>query len=122
MSFRKREGYLLIDNSQGPGVSEEQLATLPRKSSTVAVPEGKRFEAGTWRCSHCHAIVILNKERKRERSSCAKCGYLCDACGFLYGRDRVCRDMNRMFDDLQEQAFLREQAGLPPGELIRRPK
>ena len=117
-SLKRREGYLIVDNSNGPGVSEEQLAKLPRKSSLVAVPEGKRLEAATHLCKHCQAIVILNKERKRERSSCAKCGYLCDACGFLYGRDRVCRDMNRRLDELQEQAFRREQAGLPPGEIL----
>ena len=30
-------------------------------------------------CSHCNTVVILNKDRKRDRGYCAKCNaYICD--------------------------------------------
>lgn len=119
MSLRSREGYLLIDNSNGPGVSEEQLAMLPRKHELEAVSEGKKFESATITCSHCHRIFLRNPARKRERAYCMKCDhYICDWCGAEAGRTRECRPMNAVLDEIQEQTFLREQAGLPPGEIL----
>jgi hypothetical protein len=119
-SPRRREGYLLIDNSSGPGVSEEQLLKLPRKYPVLAVPEGKKFETNLLTCSHCHRQMFRNPLRTRDRGSCGGIcrGYLCDWCGAEYGRTRECKSMKAMLDKMQEQSFLREQAGLPPGEII----
>ena len=118
--MRKREGYLLIDNSSGPGISLDDLAKLPRRGPLLAVPEGKKFESDTITCSHCHVQLLRNPLRKRERGSCGGAcrGYLCDWCGAEYGRTRECKHLKSILDQLQEQAFLREQAGLPPGEIL----
>jgi hypothetical protein len=117
--MRKREGYLLIDNSSGPGISEADLAKLPRKGPMLAVPEGKKFEANTLTCAHCHVQLLRNPLRTRERGSCGLChSYLCDWCGAEYGRTRECKHLKSRLDQMQEQAFLREQAGLPSGEIL----
>jgi hypothetical protein len=118
-SLRRREGYLLVDNSSGPGVSEEQLAKLPHKSTLVPVAEGKKFEAAILTCHHCHIQMIRNPERVRERAYCRKCDhYICDRCADVAWRTGECRPLKAVLDDLQEQQVLREQAGLPPGEIL----
>lgn len=77
-SARSLEGYLLIDNRcSGGGVQEVPVAT----------------------CSHCHAQVILNPLRTRERSFCRKCfAYVCDRpqCVECNG------SLHRVFDELEQ--------------------
>jgi hypothetical protein len=118
-SLKRREGYLLIDNSSGPGVSEDQLAKLPHKQTLVPVPEGKKFEAALLTCHHCHIQMIRNPARVRERAYCRKCDhYICDKCAAVAWQTGECRPLRAVLDDLQEQTLLREQAGLPPGEIL----
>lgn len=113
-SKRKHEGYLLIDNSFGPGISEADLARLPRKGPVPAVPEGSKFEAPTITCSHCHTVVVINSLRTRARAYCVKCDhYICDVCGVVSAQTKECRPLKAVLDEQQEQNFLRQQAGLP---------
>lgn len=74
-SIRSLEGYLLIDNRcSGDGMQENPVAT----------------------CQHCHAQVILNPLRTRERGFCRSCfGYVCDSPG--------CRDCNGSLNKLLDQ-------------------
>lgn len=76
----QRTGYLIIDHSASPGLTEEQA----RKSGydPKLCKEGKTFEADTLTCCHCTTVVIKNPLRTRPRASCFKCGhrYLCDFC------------------------------------------
>lgn len=113
-SLRRHEGYLLIDNSASPGV-DDVFAKLPRKNPAVPllVGEGKKFECPTITCSHCHRIVIINTLRERPRGYCRKCDhYICDWCTAEAHRTGECNPMKKVLDEQQEQAALREQAGL----------
>lgn len=117
-SLKRHEGYLLIDNSAGPGITESDLAKLPHKETLVAVPEGKKFEAATLTCKHCHVTMLRNPLRVRERSFCRKCThYICDRCAAVAWQTGECRTMDEVLDTLQEETFLREQAGLS-GEIL----
>jgi len=98
-----REGYLLIDNRNSPGVPEE----LVRASGLLAptVPAGQMYESATKTCKHCGTVVVLNPLRTRPRNYCRKCDdYVCDnpACSF------ECVPLKRVFDEHQEQAFRRD--------------
>lgn len=100
-SLRRHEGYLLVDHRNSPGLTEEQ-------THAAGLPPGAGqglFEAPTYTCSHCQAIVVLNPDRKRERAYCVKCDRnICDACGALYGMTRECRNIQKVLDDVQEAA------------------
>lgn len=73
----QREGYLLIDHRESPGV--EDRIVVP-----AGLPPGSGhglFEAGTLSCLHCGCVQIKNPDRVRPRPHCRKCdGYFCDAC------------------------------------------
>ena len=100
MSKRAQEGYILIDHRAGPGISAEFIRRSGKEAPSV--PEGSVFESATVTCSHCHAIVIMNPNRTRARAYCQRCDhYVCDSpvCAI------ECRPMNRLLDQIQEQAF-----------------
>lgn len=95
-----REGYLLIDNRFGPGVSEEFIRSTGKDAPIVG--EGGLYESATKTCVHCHQVVVLNPMRMRARGHCRKCdGYICDnaACHL------ECVPMEKVFDVVQENAF-----------------
>ena len=76
-SLRSLEGYMLIDHSQSPGVSDALMVAqgLPAGSGRI------RFESATFTCSHCETVVILNPDRERSRGYCPRCDhYVCDNC------------------------------------------
>lgn len=76
---RDKEGYLLIDHRNSPGVP----ADVARKFGFDPhfMGEGKTLEAPTLTCCHCKGAVVLNPERIRKREYCQKCDdYMCDAC------------------------------------------
>ncbi len=76
----KREGYLLIDHSASPGLTEQEAVAFNWKPSEVGA--GRRLEQAIIVCVHCRKMTIKNPLRVRERATCAKCGhgYLCDGC------------------------------------------
>lgn len=109
-SLRAREGYLSIDNRLGGPIPEwhlREIAALQATGVHVAVAQpGTLYESATATCVHCHAIVVLNPNRTRDRGYCAKCdGYTCDSpfC------NRDCRSMARLIDQLQEHYFQLER-------------
>ena len=94
---RSREGYLLIDHSDSPGVTAE---FVQRRAPVVGA--GQKYESGTITCLHCNAIVILNPMRTRPRGFCRRCdGYVCDNpwC------NSECRPFKQLLDLEQERAF-----------------
>lgn len=101
-SKRSLEGYFLLDNRESPGLSDDLV-----RSVGLPVGAGRgQFEAPTITCSHCHRVVVLNPLRTRDRAWCAKCDhYLCDACGVVLAQTGVCKTLNQLFDELQEQAI-----------------
>jgi hypothetical protein len=56
-----REGYLLVDHRNSPGVPEKGI-----DKNTV-------HEFKTLTCGHCQTIVILNPDRVRDRPWCFSC-------------------------------------------------
>ena len=92
-SLKRHEGYLLIDNRFGPGVSEEMVRASGKDAPIVG--EGRMYESATITCSHCHTVVIINPDRSRPRNYCRKCDhYVCDKPGC----NDKCRPLNRMMD------------------------
>lgn len=80
-SQRRFEGYVLVDHSDSPGLSDAEMAfmgdDLPPGAGRI------KFEAPNFICPHCTKGVIMNPDRKRERAVCHGCEgrYLCDQCG-----------------------------------------
>ena len=102
-SLRRHEGYLLIDNRFGPGVTPSFVQQSGQKGLGVpVVGEGALFESATITCSHCHTVVILNPNRSRPRNYCGKCDhYICDNPICLM----ECSPLNKVLDVLQEAQF-----------------
>jgi hypothetical protein len=104
-SKRSHEGYLLIDNSQVPGIGMEEAGKLGKE--VVGAGFRGRYESAVLTCSHCHSQVVLNPMRTRERGYCRKCDhYVCDNPGC----NAECNgSLNAVMDRLQDQA-IRAQA------------
>jgi hypothetical protein len=88
----RREGYLLIDLRNAPGVP----AGVAAAAGAPAIGAGVTFESATATCLHCNGVVVLNPDRKRPRGYCAKCdGYVCDnpVCG------TSCTPFRKLLDD-----------------------
>lgn len=100
-SLNDHSGYLEIDHSASPGISEADIpATL--KSSTIAVPEGKKFEADIQQCSHCQRAVVLNTNRVRSRAICKYCyHYICDECDKMLRVTGQCIPFKKVLDDAE---------------------
>lgn len=96
MSSKKaREGYLLIDNSNSPGIPEAMAAEMG-----ILGFERKRFEGAIYTCNHCHAQVVKNFERTRPRAYCRGCdSYICDACEYVRSKTLTCRTMSQVIDE-----------------------
>ena len=76
----KNEGEIFIDHRASPGIPPNLARRMGYEPSQVG--EGKLFEAATMTCQHCHAVVIKNPGRDRERALCMMCAgaYICDLC------------------------------------------
>jgi len=108
MKWRK-EGRLLIDHRNSPGISGEELAAAGLKH-LQPMPAGVTWESATVTCAHCGVIVILNPNRSRPRGYCRKCdSYVCDHpdCS------KECAPVSMVLDYCQEQTF-RKEAGMNP--------
>ena len=109
-SKRRHEGYLLMDNRDSPGISDE----LIRAVGPPLPPGAGRgvFEAPTITCSHCQVVVVLNPARVRDRAYCAKCDhYVCDLCGAALAQTGVCKPFAQVIEEVQEQAARDAQRG-----------
>lgn len=103
-SHRAREGYLLIDNTFGPGISEEECRRLWPGKIVPTAPEGKKFEAPTITCIHCQQTYFVNPLRTRDRGFCFKCNaYRCDKPECL-----VCDPFARKLDRAAARIFKAE--------------
>src|SRR6202521_2938064 len=90
---RDREGYLMIDHRESPGLLHPLLGP------------GTFLERATRNCSHCERLVVMNPERTRTRAFCPKCySYVCDTCEAERVRTNVCRPMKQVIDEFVDQA------------------
>jgi hypothetical protein len=79
-SLKDGSGYLEIDHSNSPGLSEADIPSALR-DTTIVVPKNTKFESDVQMCSHCQKAVVLNPMRVRPRGYCPKCDhYICDSC------------------------------------------
>lgn len=93
MSFSQREleGYVRIDHRDSPGLG------LPFRGG------GQLFEAPTFTCTHCQAVVVINPSRTRERARCYSCDHdICDGCGTKYKLTGVCLPYKKIQEDYIE--------------------
>lgn len=100
ISKRSQEGYLLVDNRGGPGLTDEQISV-----STLPLGAGRGlFEAPTFTCSHCTRVVVLNPLRTRDRGYCGKCDhYVCDQCEAARVSTGECKTFKQYMDELDDQ-------------------
>jgi hypothetical protein len=79
MSAPPELGYLMIDNrANGAGL----------------------FEASTFTCTHCGAVVVMHPLRTRPRTKCHGCRHLiCDACAAAYSQDHVCLTLAQKIEE-----------------------
>lgn len=78
-SFKRHEGWLLIDHRASPGIPADVAVKLGFLPSEVA--EGKLFETATLSCKHCGGAWRKNPRRIRPRGYCKRCDhYVCDGC------------------------------------------
>lgn len=100
-SLRSHEGYFMLDHSQTQGLPDEVAVQ-------VGLPPGAGqglFEAPTYTCSHCHAVVVLNPKRNRERAYCRGCDHMiCDKCGVIRAQTGRCRTMKQVIDEMMSEA------------------
>lgn len=112
-SLKAGAGYLLIDHSNSPGLTAEQLAHMP---GAPVVGKGKIGEWDIKVCSHCQREIRLEPLRIRDRGHCPKCHhYVCDHCDTIRVKTGVCTPMAQILDTLQER-YTRESgtAGARP--------
>lgn len=94
-SQRSREGYLLIDHRDSPGMA----------GRGEPLGAGSVFEAPIYLCGHCQRGVIVNPLRTRERAYCPNCDHIiCDECEAVRVISRVCKPFNQTADELLEAA------------------
>lgn len=110
-SKRSHEGYLLLNHTDSPGLSQDFLDAAHAQSTAPPLPPGAGrglFEAPTFTCAHCQKVSIINPLRNRDRAYCAKCDhYLCDdPCGLAYKvSGGACRSYKQLTEMLYEQGL-----------------
>ena len=93
LTQRSREGYLLIDHRDSPGLDHPQLGP------------GSFYESPTRNCSHCERLIVLNPKRTRSRGYCPKCdSYVCDWCEAKRVSTGICYSMKQRIDEFMDQA------------------
>ncbi len=96
-----KEGAILIDHKDSPGLTDEM-------THRAGLPPGAGhgvFEAPTFTCPHCCAVVIMNPDRRRDRAYCAKCDrYICDRCGAAMALSGECKPFAKIVEEVQEAA------------------
>lgn len=104
----------MLDHRQGQPVADELVI-----ASGLPAGAGKGlFEAPTYTCSHCNAVVIMNPNRQRERVYCRGCDHLiCDSCGAAKAAGAKCRTMRQIVDEFLSEAATQAEAPI----LLRQP-
>ena len=100
-SKRDREGYLMIDNRESPGMPDEMQV-----AAGLPVGSGRGlYESAVIVCNHCQTGVVIEPKRTRERAYCRGCdSYICDACGVVLARTLTCTPFSKFADQYLEAA------------------
>ncbi len=101
-SKRAREGCLMIDHRNSPGITPEFVEA--NNLDAPAVGAGQTYESAIAVCSHCGGDVLLEPRRTREREWCSSCdAYICDGCGLLRKLGAPHRPLRQVFAELYDQ-------------------
>ena len=109
-SLRSNEGYFMLDHRHGDPVPDVNIreAGLPPGAGRGL------FEAPTYTCHHCQAVVVINPNRQRERAYCRGCDhYICDACGVIRAQTLKCETFSQKVDQILAQATGQAEATSP---------
>jgi hypothetical protein len=89
----------MVDHRDSPGLPEGMSRGMP-------MGRGMFFEAPTYSCKHCQAVVVIRRERTALRYRCQGCrSYLCDQCAaILMASGGECKTFERVIEELQEKA------------------
>lgn len=106
-SIRAHEGYMVIDNRLSEGIDD---ATMVALGYPVGAGKGL-YESATYTCSHCHAVVVIEPKRTRERGFCRGCSrQICDGCNAIKAKTFECRSMAQIIDEVLESAVRQPEA------------
>jgi hypothetical protein len=104
-SLKAGSGYLLIDHSDSPGLTPEDVAHVP---GAIAVGKGIKHERDVQQCTHCQRQVVLEPLRTRDRGFCPKCNhYICDGCEAIRAKSGACVPFKQVLDRAQTIADVR---------------
>jgi hypothetical protein len=66
----------------------------------------RHFEADTYTCTHCNAVVVLNPSRVRERYKCNGCAHhICDNCAAKRYAGEPCKTMQQVVGEILDAAM-----------------
>lgn len=101
-TIRSLEGEITIDHRNSPGVPDELVF-----SAGLPIGAGRGlFEAATYTCGHCQAVVVMNPSRTRERCICHGCQHvICDACAIQKAKTLECRPFEKLVDEILSAAI-----------------
>ena len=103
-SRKEREGYVLIDHRESPGLTCEEAPAAYRTG--IPIGPGAFFEGATNTCSHCQRVVVMNPDRLRQRAWCIHCDhYICDNCGVAMKISGVCNSFDRQIEAIAERTI-----------------
>jgi len=94
---------LILNDSQPRGLGYYEI---DNRLTNAEMPVGQRhFEADTYTCSHCNAVVVLNPNRVRERYKCNGCNHhICDDCKAKRLMGNPCKTMKQAIEESMESA------------------
>jgi hypothetical protein len=79
---------------------------IDQRNVPAELPPGtlRYFEADTYTCSHCTAVVVMNPARVRERYKCKGCNHhICDNCAAVCVAGAACRTMVQIVEEHLER-------------------
>jgi hypothetical protein len=91
---------------------------LPRGLGELSVDNraagARLFEANTYTCTHCSAVVVMNPDRKRERYFCRGCTHhICDNCAAEITAGAPCKTMAQKHDEYLQKLEVSSSAIWP---------
>lgn len=88
---------------------------IDHRATIDELPPGtvRHFEADTYTCSHCEAVVLCNPERGRDRYKCTGCNHhICDDCAAKVAAGAACYTYRQYVAEALERAIRQPESGL----------
>ncbi len=88
---------------------------IDHRAAHDELPKGtpRHFEADTYTCTHCNAVVVMNPARVRERTKCRGCSHhICDRCAAALAAGATCRTYAQFVAEAQERVIRQPDSGV----------